>query len=322
MLVLLVLSLPGDLFSNQLYLASKDVSTPTVRPSVEPSPTMTEPTATMEFNEEEEVSTSIPISIPITPNIYEDDLPKLQGKIIFTCTPELYNQICLMNADGSDYVRITNHKANDYYPSLSQNGELGFFVSNRTGQFEIYSINLVTDATIQLTDHIGNPSAPELSPDGSKVVFALKTEDGQSIWLTDANGQNPYTITDEQWNEIDPTWSPDGTQIAFAAVRGGYVELFSMKPDGSEIRQITKGIYGIGGRNSWSPDGRKLVFYAGPKGDRNIYIVEIESGEITQLTHGGNNTGPCFSPTANGSRFHHPETEIMIFLSCGQMVHK
>jgi len=68
-----------------------------------------------------------------------------------------------------------------------------------------------------------------------------------------------------------------------------------MNPDGSGIRQVTSGIYGIGGRHSWSPDGKYLVFYAGPKGDRDIYKLEMDSGKIIRLTRGGNNTGPCFS---------------------------
>ena len=295
-LVLLILSLPGRLLSTQPNSFGQAILAPTSQFDTETLPAAIEATSTREVIEMENSPTSLPENATITPDINEQYFPALLGKIVFTCTPELYNQLCLMNADGSDYVRITDHKANDYYPSLSNNGEMVYFVSNRTGQFEVYSLNLISNATIQLTNQIGNPSAPGLSPDGSLVVFALKNDDGQSIWLTGVDGKDPYPITDEQWNEIDPSWSPDGRQIAIAAVRGGYVELFTLKPDGSEIRQVTKGVYGIGGRNSWSPDGSKLVFYAGPKGDRDIYIVEITSGEITQLTHGGNNTGPCFSP--------------------------
>jgi TolB protein len=75
--------------------------------------------------------------------------------------------------------------------------------------------------------------------------------------------------------------------------------LFVMDADGSNIRQVTHDVSGIGGRSSWSPDGKKLVFYAGPRGDRDIYVVEIATGEVTRLTQGGNNAGPCFSPDGN-----------------------
>ena len=226
-----------------------------------------------------------------------------RGQIVFTCTPEGYNQLCLMNADGSNYIRLTNHKANDYYPSLARDGQSIFFVSNRSFQFEVYVTKTDGSDLRQLTHQIGNVTAPELSPNGRQIVFALKKDGDSSIWLAGADGSTPHPITDDQWDEIDPTWSPDGQRIAFAAVRGGYVELFSMKPDGSDIRQETQGVYGIGGRSSWSPDGTKLVFYAGPKDDRDIYVVEIVTGQITRLTRGGNNTGPCFSPDGHWISF-------------------
>lgn len=223
-------------------------------------------------------------------------VPPPKGKIVLTCTPEYYNQLCLMNANGSSYTRLTNHMSNDYYPSLTRNGEEIYFVSNRSSLFEVYTISLDGDYLRQLTSDNGNVSAPELSPDGNQVVFASKNDGDTSIWLMNSDGSNPYPINDEQWNEIDPTWSPDGQSVSFASMRGGYVELFTMRPNGTEIRQVTSGIHNIGGRNSWSPDGKKLIFYAGPQKDRDIYTVEINTGTIERLTQGGNNTGPCFSP--------------------------
>lgn len=223
-------------------------------------------------------------------------IPLPKGKIVLTCTPEYYNQLCLINADGSSYTRLTNHLANDYYPSLARNGEEIYFVSNRSYLFEVYAISLNGEGLRQLTNNNGNVSAPELSPDGNQVVFASKKDDDSSIWIMNNDGSNPYPINDNQWNEIDPTWSPDGQRIAFASMRGGYVELYTMYPNGNDIRQVTSAINGIGGRNSWSPDGKKLVFYAGPQKDRDIYSVEISTGLVQRLTQGGNNTGPCFSP--------------------------
>jgi hypothetical protein len=60
------------------------------------------------------------------------------GRIVFTCTIEKYNQLCLMNADGSGWKRLTDRNANDYYPSFSTDGTRIVFVSNQTGFFEIY----------------------------------------------------------------------------------------------------------------------------------------------------------------------------------------
>ena len=219
------------------------------------------------------------------------------GRIVFTCTIEKYNQLCLMNADGSGWKRLTDRGANDYYPAFSRDGTRIAFVSNQTGLFEIYLRYPALNDEQQISDGIGSLSAPDISPDGKSVVFAAKFAGGDSsIWTMDIDGSQSHPLTDSQWSEIDPSWSPDGQQVAFAASRGGYVELFTMNADGSDIRQVTHGVQGIGGRSSWSPDGRWLAFYAGPRGDRDIYLVDIASGSSLRLTYGGNNTAPCFSP--------------------------
>ena len=219
------------------------------------------------------------------------------GRIVFTCTIEKYNQLCLMNADGSGWKRLTDRNANDYYPSFTSDGTRIVYVSNQTGMFEIYLRYPALSEEQQLSDGLGSISAPDISPDGQSVVFAAKFAGGDSsIWTMTIDGSESHPLTDSQWSEVDPSWSPDGKQIAFAAARGGYVELFTMNADGSDIRQVSSGVQGIGGRSSWSPDGRWLAFYAGPRGDRDIYLVEVAGGQAERLTYGGNNTAPCFSP--------------------------
>ena len=219
------------------------------------------------------------------------------GRIVFTCTVEKYNQLCLMNADGSGWKRLTERIANDYYPAFSPDGTRIVYVSNQTGLFEIYLRYPALSDEQQISDGFGNLSAPDISPDGKSVIYAAKFAGGDSsIWVMNIDGSQSHPLTDSKWNEVDPSWSPDGAQIAFAASRGGYVEIFTMNADGSDIRQVTNGVQGIGGRSSWSPDGRWLAFYAGPRGDRDIYLVEVASGTTLRLTYGGNNTAPCFSP--------------------------
>lgn len=219
------------------------------------------------------------------------------GKIVFTCYIQQIDQICLMNADGSDREQLTNFDATSFYASLSPDGETIYFVSRTEGTFDIYSMNIRGRGLKKLTRGIGTLYAPELSPSGERIIF---TNHGSGIWIMREDGKNPHPITNK--DDIDPTWSPDGSLIAFASSRSGERQLYVMDKDGSEIVQLTD-LNNMGGRSSWSPDGAKLAFYRGPEGDRNIFIVDINTREVTRITNGGDNLGPSWSPDGNWIAF-------------------
>ncbi len=234
----------------------------------------------------------IPSALPNPGNSAE-----LQGKIVFTCFIQQIDQICLMNADGSDRRQLTDFDATTFYASLSPDGTTIYFVSRKDGAFEIYSMNLKGKSLKRLSRGIGTLYAPELSPSGERIVF---TNNGNGVWVMRADGGNPHAITTK--DDIDPTWSPDGSMIAFASSRAGKRQLFIMNKDGSDVQQMTD-LNDMGGRSTWSPDGKWLAFYRGPAGDHNIFIVNIETKEVTRLTNGGDNLGPSWSPYGNWITF-------------------
>lgn len=237
-------------------------------------------------------STLIPSPVP---NFGGDG--SLTGKIAFTCYIQQIDQICLMNADGSDRKQVTEAEATAFYPSISPDGQTIYFSSRRTGNFEIYSISTNGKDFKRLTREIGSLYAPELSPNGEWIVF---TNNGNGLWVMKPDGKNPHAITTA--DDIDPTWSADGSMIAFASSRVGLRQLFVMNADGSNIRQVTD-LKDMGGRSSWSPDGTRLAFYAGPSPDRNIYIINVDGTGLVQLTDGGDNLGPSWSPDGNWIAF-------------------
>ena len=225
-------------------------------------------------------------------------VPFPSGKIVFTCTRGGYNHICTIHPDGTSLIQLTSGAYNDYYATLTHDGNKVVFVSNRSGIFQIYMMNLDGSNQEMIPVDLEEVSAPDLSPDGSWIVFAGVQEGDNSIYLVRPDGSNLHLLFGSA-SEVDPTWSSDGNLISFASTYAGLVELFTIRPDGSNLQQVTQGIERIGGRNSWSPDGETLSFYAGPKDDRDVFVVEIATNQVTQLTAGGNNTGPCFSPDGN-----------------------
>ena len=75
-----------------------------------------------------------------------------------------------------------------------------------------------------------------------------------------ADGRHERNLTNSPGiDEVSPDWSPDGDRLAFASDRDGDFEVYTMKPDGSRVRQLTANTASED-EPSWSPDGRTIAF--------------------------------------------------------------
>ena len=262
-----------------------------------PSPVPTELTANSPTPEQAGANPGSTVPSPAPQSQYSATSP--QGKIVFTCFVNQIDQICLMNADGSNRRQLTDFEATSFYASLSPDGDTIYFVSRQTGNFEVYSMNLRGRGLRRLTGGIGGLYAPERSSE--RIVFTNNSDGAQRIWIMRSDGKNPHAISNGP-EDIDPTYSRDGMFIAFASSRSGQRQLYVMDRDGGNVRQITN-LPDMGGRSSWSPDGRRLTFYAGPAENHNIYVINADGTGLIQLTNGGDNLGPSWSPDGNWIAF-------------------
>jgi len=226
---------------------------------------------------------------------------QLTGHIVFTCQifkVQAMDQICIMNADGSERRRLTTeNNRRHYYGSLAPDGQSIVYSSYREPNvYEIYSLALDDGSVQQLTDRIGVLTGPEVSPDGTSIAMAHGDPNtgNVQIMLMDRNGENAKDVP--QIVGWDPTWSPDGKQILFASIAGGSVQLFVADRNGACMRQVSN-LPAVRGRSDWSADGQFLVTYSGPAWNREVYMLNADGSNARQLTPtGGNSQGPSFSP--------------------------
>lgn len=223
------------------------------------------------------------------------------GQVVFTCTRGDFMQLCMVNADGTDPRRLTDHKAHDYYPRFMPQGGAILYASNQAGSFDIYMLMLSNSKLYQLTNGIGNAFSPDPSPDGKTILFANRPASGPAaLWLMDSSGANARLLYTGNGDIVGAAWSPDGNTIAFA--------MSTETPDSYQIflldlanlqqapRRLTQNLTGATGSIDWSPDGKYLLLCAGAMGDKNIFRLEVASATITQLTNGGNNAAASYSP--------------------------
>jgi TolB protein len=102
---------------------------------------------------------------------------------------------------------------------------------------------------------------PKISPDGEWIAFSFYLGGGKgSLALIRPDGTDLRELTDGSFGNFVATWSPNGEEISFGSNRSGSYEVWSIRRDGSGLRQITDTPerHTIGGY--WSPDGSLMAF--------------------------------------------------------------
>jgi len=246
-------------------------------PTVTPSPTITpSPTATSAFIAQ-------------------------GGRIVFTCTRGEWNQICLVNADGSGFRQITDDSRNHYYPTFSTDGTAVIFAINEGDYFDLYRYDLTQSELTQITFYIGNAFSPKFSPDGKQIMFLNRAADGPvSIWAMGPLGESPRKLYTGAQTIVGADWSPDGKSIAFAMSTGqpnAYeIHILNVDHPDQPTQRLTYAVEGATGSVDWSPDGQSLLICLGPAGNKNVFRFDLASGNAIQLTFGGNNASATYSP--------------------------
>ncbi len=233
------------------------------------------------------------------------DPAKPSGKIVYVCQiykVQVGDQICIMNADGSDRRRLTTEDyTRHFYPSMAPDGKSVVYVQfGGENVYNIYEMMLDGKAT-QLTDGLGVLTAPEISPDGSQIAFThwSPESDQHSIWVMQRDGRTPHAVTSHGW---DPTWSPDGEKILFASDVNGGVQMYIVNVADGDVKQVNQ-MPLLRGRTDWSIKD-EIVTYSGTAWNRELYLMNADGSNVHQITpSGGNSQGPSFSPDGNWVAF-------------------
>lgn len=139
-------------------------------------------------------------------------------------------------------------------------------------------------STVEFETDEGTWMNIDVSPDGNHIVFDLLG----NIYIMPVSGGDATILRDGPAYELQPRFSPDGQWISFTSDLGGGDNIWVMKRDGSEARQITDEDFRLLNNASWSPDGnyiiaRKHFTSTRSLGAGELWMYHISGGSGIQL---------------------------------------
>jgi imidazolonepropionase-like amidohydrolase/Tol biopolymer transport system component len=144
----------------------------------------------------------------------------------------------------------------------------------------------------------------DVSPDGKTIVFDMLGD----IYSIPITGGKAKVLRAGIPFEIQPRFSPDGKYISFISDAGGGDNIWVMKADGTDAKQITKEDFRLVNNATWMPDGNYLVVKKHFSSQRSLGAGEmwqyhISGGSGVQLTKRKNDqqdvNEPVISPDGN-----------------------
>jgi Tol biopolymer transport system component/tRNA A-37 threonylcarbamoyl transferase component Bud32 len=114
-------------------------------------------------------------------------------------------------------------------------------------------------------------SSPDPSPDGEQVVFYSLTQPEGHVYVAGNDGTGLRRVTGDTAIDRVPRWSPDGDWIAFSSTRGGQLDVWKIRPDGSDLTQLTMGGVAF---SVWSPNGSRMAGSSVQEDLRTMFVFD------------------------------------------------
>jgi WD40-like Beta Propeller Repeat/RTX calcium-binding nonapeptide repeat (4 copies) len=120
-------------------------------------------------------------------------------------------------------------------------------------------IELITGTRRTLVPSYAKPTqsngVASWSPDRTRLAFGVmvnSTEGG--IGVVNADGSGFRVIARGPNQSVNPTWSPDGQRLAFETNRSGDFEIYSVRADGTDVRNLSRSAIGDDRMPAWHGD--------------------------------------------------------------------
>ena len=167
---------------------------------------------------------------------------------------------------------------------------------NDNRRLHIFVADVASGRIEQLTDGTHYEHSIDWSPNGEEIAFVSNREPDEDqffnydLFTLKVADKSIRRLTSTENAEYRPRWSPDGKTIAYQATKRGLTDLettmedthvWAINADGTNRREIGRGIDNRQGAPEWTSDGRALMFTVQERGNTGLYRLTLSCGAGT-----------------------------------------
>jgi Tol biopolymer transport system component/DNA-binding winged helix-turn-helix (wHTH) protein len=225
------------------------------------------------------------------------------GRIVYSAADDGNADIFTIS-EGGERKQLTSDASAEISPKLSADGRFLIFMSNRTGQMNVWRSDANGTNTKQLTTN-GNVKDSIISPDGEAVFYLVQDSESmvETLWRVSINGENPIKLTDRTTRS--PRISPDGKTIA-CYISNPETKTMMLALISAETGEVSK--YPATPRNDdipfldWSKDGENLFVVLQRGKPFSLWKLPLNGSQPEQLREWENDAIFRLAISKNGER--------------------
>ena len=148
------------------------------------------------------------------------------SRLAYISTRSGHKELYLMEVDGHNPVRLTDHRSIVLDPDFSPLRKEIVYTSYKKSNPDLYRKEIYTGSEARLSHRTGLNTGGRYRADGGELAVTLSKGNNSDIYLLGTDGSIHKRLTTHWGIDVAPSWNPEGDKVAFVSDRRGNPQIF------------------------------------------------------------------------------------------------